>query len=64
VNEGQQKMRKIANLLRRNESGMAAIEYAVLLALLAGAVAVAASGLGTAVFTRLGSACRSLGGPC
>jgi Flp pilus assembly pilin Flp len=57
-------MRRFLKTLWRDESGMAAIEYALLVAFVAAALAAAASGLGDAVLVRINSACISLGGPC
>jgi len=57
-------MRKIANWFWNEQTGMAAVEYALLLAFIAGSAAIAMSALGGGVFTALGNACRSLGGPC
>jgi len=57
-------MRRFLKTLWRDESGMAAIEYALLVAFVAAALATAASGLGDAVLVRINNACISLGGPC
>jgi Flp pilus assembly pilin Flp len=57
-------MRRFLKTLWRDESGMAAIEYALLLALIAAALATAANGLGDAVLARINNACISLGGTC
>jgi Flp pilus assembly pilin Flp len=57
-------MRNVAKAFWYGESGMAAVEYALLLAFVGGTIAIAASGLGLAVLAAVGNACRDLGGPC
>lgn len=57
-------MRNVAKALWHGESGMAAVEYALLLAFVAATIAIAMSSLGVAVLTAVTNACRDLGGPC
>ena len=57
-------MRKVANRFWHDETGLAVIEYAMLLALIAVAIGVATSDLGVAVVGVVNSACTSVGGPC
>ena len=57
-------MRKFANRFWHDETGMAVIEYALLLALVAVTIGVATSDLGVAVVGVISSACTSVGGPC
>ena len=57
-------MRKFANRFWHDETGLAVIEYALLLALVAVTIGVATSDLGVAVVGVISSACTSVGGPC
>ena len=57
-------MCEIANRFWNDETGLAVIEYALLLALVAVAIGVATSDLGAAVVGVISSACTSVGGPC
>jgi Flp pilus assembly pilin Flp len=57
-------MRKVANWFWHDKTGMAAVEYALLLGFVAATIAVAMSGLGTAVIGALTAACTNVGGPC
>ena len=49
--------------LVRDESGISAVEYALLLALIGAGVAAAALALGTAVTGRITAAATTIGGP-
>ena len=57
-------MCNVAKAFWYGESGVAAVEYALLLALIGATVAVAMSGLGSAVVTAITNACTDVGGPC
>jgi len=57
-------MRRVVNQFWSDENGMAAVEYALLLAFVAGTIAIAMSSLGSALVTALTNACTDLGGPC
>lgn len=54
-------MMKLLKTLRRNELGAAAAEYALILAVVGGGIAVAALALGTSIAGAMGRATTAIG---
>ena len=54
-------MKKILSNLWADESGASAAEYALILAIVGSAIALAAIGLGTAISTKMGKAANCVG---
>lgn len=56
------KMLKLLNAVRKDEEGAALVEYALLIGLIAVVCIVVVTALGSAVSSKLSTACSSLGG--
>jgi pilus assembly protein Flp/PilA len=56
------KMFKLLSEVLKDEEGAAMVEYALLVGLIAVVALIAVTGLGTAVSSKLSTACTSLGG--